>query len=171
MTLGEFLSFLNSNPVYIIFYLILMPFAAWLAGVMGKGEGYLPPWKYLYSGLVYLVCIPGIFAIALNVYQFLFERRSIMDMQLNTQLLPVFSMVVTLLIIRRNVDLKFIPGFDRLGGLITIIAALIILMWAVDRTRIIVFSYLPVQYLIGIFIILLIAIRWGWSRLFSGTRS
>ena len=166
MTLGDFLSYLNNHPVYIIAYLIILPFAAFLAGVMGRGEGHLPPWKYLYSVIVYLVCIPGIFAIALNVYQFVFERGSIMNMQLNTQLLPVFSMVATLLIIRRNVDFAYIPGFDRLSGLLWMIMALLVIMWAIDKTRIIVFSYIPIQYLLVIFIALLMIIRLGWSRLF-----
>ncbi len=165
MTLGEFLTFLNNNPIYIIFYLIILPFAAFLAGRFGKNEGHLSPWKYLYAVIIYLVCIPGIFALALNIYLFLFERQRIFDMQINTQLLPVFSMIATLLIIRRNVNLELIPGFHKLSGLITMIAALMSIMWFIDRIRIIVFSYLPIQYLLLIFVVLLIAIRFGWSRI------
>jgi hypothetical protein len=167
MTLGEFLTYLNNNPLYVVVYLILIPFAAWLAGVMSKDEGHRSPWKYIYAVLIYLVCIPGIFALTLNVYLFLFERRSIFDLQVNTQILPVFSMIATLLIIRKDVDLDLIPGFHRISGLIMMIAAAICIMWFVDKVRIIIFSYMPIQSLLLIFVGLLIVIRLGWYWMFQ----
>ena len=164
MTLRQFLDYLNENPMFVIAYLVLIPFAAFLAGVLGKGEGHMSPWKYLYSVIVYLVCIPGIFAITFNIYNFLFERGSIMNAQLNTQILPVFSMILTLFIIKRNVSLDYIPGFGKLSGLIMMIAAVICFMWFFDRVRLFVFSYMPIQQLLLIFIALIVLIRIGWSR-------
>jgi hypothetical protein len=76
-------------------------------------------------------------------------------------------MVVTLLIIRRNVNLDYIPGFDKLGGLVMIIASTLIIMWFIDRMRIIVFSYLRFEYVILFFIGLLLVIRLGWKRAFG----
>jgi hypothetical protein len=38
-------------------------------------------------------------------------------------------------------------------------------MWFVDRIRIIVFSYMPIQYLLLIFLVLLFLIRFGWRRM------
>ena len=167
MTLGELFQQVSEQPVYVVFYFTVIPFAAALAGWLGKGEGHLSPWKYLYATLIYLVCVPGIFSVMLNVYLFLFERRSIFDTNIYTQLLPILSMVGTLLIMRRNVDFDAIPGFDRLSGLVTIISATLIIMWFVDRTHIVVFSYLRFQYVLLIFAALLIFIRFGWSRLTS----
>ena len=42
---------------------------------MGSGEtaDEIWKWRYVYAGLVYLACIPGVFAITLNVYLFLFS--------------------------------------------------------------------------------------------------
>ena len=73
MTLREFFQLLADNHLYVIFFFTIIPFAAWLAGLLGKGEGHLAPWKFLYSTLIYLVCVPGIFAVSLDVYLFLFE--------------------------------------------------------------------------------------------------
>ena len=89
-----------------------------------------------------------------------------MDADVFAQVLPIISMVVTLLLIRRNVSLDYIPGFDKLSGLVTVISAALLIMWFVDRTRIIVFSYLPFQYVILIFIGLLVVIRYGWRKAF-----
>lgn len=167
MTLKEVFELLAANPIYVLFYFCIIPVAAYLAGILGKGEGHLTPWKILYSTLIYFVCVPGIFAISLNVYLFLFERQSIFDMDLYTQVLPVVSMVATLLIIRQNVSLDRIPGFDKLSGLIMIISSTLAIMWFIDRTHIVVFSYLRFEMVLLIFVLLLIAIRYGWSRLFS----
>lgn len=167
MTLREFFQLLADNPAYIIFFFLMIPISALVAGFIGKGEGHLSPWKYLYSVLIYLVCVPGIFAVTLNVYLFLFEKQSIFDTDVYTQILPIVSMIGTLLLIRNNVNLERIPGFGKLSGLVMMIGAILALMWIADKTRIIVFSYLPFQQVILIFVVLLIAVRIGWSRFFG----
>ncbi|HQU59597.1 MAG: hypothetical protein KDD02_05415 [Phaeodactylibacter sp.] len=167
MTLKELFEQLAEHPAYLLFYFAIIPVMAFLAGILAKGEGHMSPWKYLYSTLIYFICVPGIFAITVSVYQFLFQRGSIMDADVFAQVLPVVSMVITLLIIRRNVNLDYIPGFDKLGGLVTVITATFIIMWFIDRTRIIVFSYLPFYQVILIFIALLLVVRYGWSKAFG----
>lgn len=170
MTLQDFFQKIADNPSYIVFYFVIIPLTALLAGWLGKGEGHLSPWKYLYSTLIYLVTVPGIFAVTLSVYFFLFERRSIMQTDMLVQVLPVVSMIATLLLIRRNVRLDQIPGFDKLSGLIMMISATLVIMWVVDRTHFVVFSHMPFQYAILILIGLLIVIRFGWKRLFADNR-
>ena len=167
MTLKEFFDLLTANPAYVIFYFSIIPFAALLAGWLGKGEGHIAPWKYLYTTLIYLICVPGIFAITVSVYQFLFERRSIWEADVFTQVLPIISMILTLQIIRRNVDLAYIPGFDRLGGLVAIITAALAIMWLIDRLRIIAFTFIRFEFVILFLVGLIIIIRFGWSRAFS----
>lgn len=167
MTLRECIALLGENGTYVVFYFLLMPVVALIAGFMGKGEGHLSPWKYFYSTLIYAVCIPGIFAITLSVYLFLFERISIFDSNVYTQILPVISMLGTLFIIRQNVSFDDIPGFGKISGLTMMIASTILIMWFVDKTHIIVFSYLPVSTLLIIFLVLLFVIRFGWKTLLS----
>jgi len=167
MTLKEALDALTANPIYVLIYLSIIPVMAFVAGLISQEKGVEAPWRYLYSTLIYFICVPGIFSITVSVYQFLFERRSIWDADVFVQVLPIISMVVTLLIIRRNVDLDYIPGFDKLSGLVMVIAATLTIMWFVDRLRIIVFSYLRFEYVILFFIGLLFVIRLGWRRAFG----
>ncbi len=171
MTLEELFQQIAENPAYIIFYFIIIPFAAFLAGLLGKGEGHMSPWKYLYSALIFLVSVPGIFSVTLSVYFFLFEKRPIMQTDVFTQIIPVLSMVFTLLAIRKNVNLDYIPGFDKMSGLITMITASLAIMWFIDRTRIWVVSYVRFEVVIGFFIVLLILIRFGWKRILGGGSS
>ena len=170
MTLQEFFNLLADNPFWILSYFLLIPFTALLAGNLGKGEGHLEPWTYLYSVLIYLVCIPGIFAITLSVYLFVFERRSIFQTDIFTQVIPIISMVVTMFLIRRNADLKLIPGFDKITGLVMMIFALFAIFWVMDKTRIFVVSFMPFWQGILIFVGLLLVVRWGWGRMASKSK-
>jgi len=165
MTVGDFFQALSDNPSVVCFLFISVPLTAFLASIFGKNEGAVTPWKELYTTLVYLTCIPGIFAITLNVYYFLFEKQRIADASLYVQVLPIISMAITLWLIRKNVDFKDIPGFEKLGGLITILAAVIIFMWILEKTRIFVFTMIPFGYFIVFFIVLLVLIRVGWKKM------
>ncbi len=167
MTLQELFDLIAGHPAYILFYFAIIPFAGFMAGLLSKGEGHLAPWKFLYSILIYAVCIPGIFAVTLDVYFFLFEKRSILDTDVYTQILPVVSMVLTLLIIRQNADFDYIPGFDKLSGLMMMIAATLGIMWFVDRTHIYAITYLRFEVVLLIFFVLLLLIRFGWSKIFK----
>lgn len=169
MTLQELFNLLDhpTNASIMLSYLIIIPIAALLLGFVSGKEGHLAPWKYIYAALIYLICIPGIFAVTLNAYLFLFENQSIFYTNIYTQILPVFSMVVTLLIIRSYVDLDWIPGFNKLPGLLIIIFSTMAIMWFVDRTRIIMFSFLRFEYVLIIFVVLLLLIRYGWKSVIN----
>lgn len=167
MTLNDLLTYLGNHPESIVLYFAILPMAAlilaWVAGVEGRDA----PWKFLYSAIIYLSAVPGIFALSLNVYIFLFERTSILNMDIYTQVLPIVSMILTLSIVRRNVDLSYIPGFDKLSGLLMLIAATIGLMWLVDRTRIFAIISMPFSVVVLIFAGLLLALSLGYRQFFG----
>ncbi|MEO5906541.1 MAG: hypothetical protein ABIQ11_07435 [Saprospiraceae bacterium] len=165
MTLGEFFTWTADHPGFLLAYFIGVPLIAVLAGMFGKGEGHLSPWKYLYSTLIYMVSIPGIFAVTLSIYLFLFERRSIMDTNLYTQVIPILSMAATILIIKRQVTLDQVPGFDKLSGLIMIIATMMALMWIIDKTHIYAITFMPFYVVILILLAGFFVIRYGLRRL------
>ncbi len=165
MTLKEFFDLLAANPEILIFFFIACPLTALLSSWLGRGDGHISPWKYLYSTLVYLICIPGIFAVTLNIYLFLFERQSIFDADIWTQVLPIISMIVTLLLIRKNVSFDQVPGFGKIHGLMLIIGAILMLMWLIDRTHIIAITFIPFQQVILAFLVLLAIAMIGWWRM------
>lgn len=167
MTLGDFFRICSENPAFLMFYMIAVPLTALLAWMFGKGEGHISPWKYLYSVLVYLTCIPGIFAVTLSIYMFLFERRSILDTNIYTQIVPVISMIVTLILIRRNVSLDVVPGFGKLSGLLLIITAVIVLFWILDRMRIFAITFIPFIWIIVLFLVIVLVAIIGVRRLKS----
>lgn len=165
MTLQQLFQHIGENPNFILFYFLIIPIAAIIAGILGKGEGHFSPWKYLYASLIFMVSIPGIFAVALNAYFFLFQRGDIMQTDIYIQVLPIIVMLVTIFVIRRNVDLSLIPGFDKISGLWFFLFATMFLMWMLEKVHFVVFSYLPFQYLLGIFAILFTLIYFGWKKI------
>jgi hypothetical protein len=167
MTLREFFDFLGDNPLIILAYFFFIPFTAWVAGLLGRGEGHLSPWKYLYAALIYAVCIPGIFALTLSVYLFMFERGSVMNVDVLLQALPILSMVLTLAIIRRAVDFDLVPGFGKISSLMMLIATVFILMYLADRTHLIAFVNVPVHYLALIVLGLVLLFRLAFKRLLA----
>ncbi|AFK04669.1 hypothetical protein Emtol_3541 [Emticicia oligotrophica DSM 17448] len=164
MTLRELFQQIGENPNFLLFYFLIIPSSAAIAGILGKDEGHLSPWKYLYATLIYLVSIPGIFAVALNAYFFLFQRGDVMQTDVYLQILPIIVMVLTIFLIRRNVDLSLVPGFDKISGLWFMLFTTMLLMWLLEKIHIVVFSYLPFQYLLVVFAVLFALIYLGWRR-------
>lgn len=143
MTLGEFLNQFGQHHELIVFYAVATPLTALLAGLFSKSQGHLSPWRYLYAILVYISCLPGIFAVTLNIYLWFFEGRSILESDIFTQIIPVLVMLLTLWIIRRSVMLDQIPGFDRISGLLALILIIFAFLWILEKTRILFISYFP----------------------------
>ena len=164
MTLQECFDILSANPAVIVFYFCVVPITAILSGELDRGEGHMSPWKYLYSVLVYLATVPGMFAVTLIIYLFLFEGRSIMEFDIYTQLLPIVSMIITLWIVKKNVNLELIPGFDKLSTLMFIILVIFMAMWILNRVRIIAFAHFPMYWVLIIFAILVIILRFLFKQ-------
>lgn len=164
MTINDLFQYAQDHPMNVVFYFLFIPFAALLAGWMEREEGHLPPWNYLYSTLVYLVAVPAILAVAYTIYKWLFERGSILDANILLQLLPIGSMLLTFFIVKKQVRIEALPGFDRLSGMVMMISAALVIMWFLDKVRIVAFTYMPIQYLLIIFLVLLFVIRYGWRR-------
>jgi len=167
MTLTEFFDWVSSEPGWLIAYFVTLPLLALLFGKLGRENVIYSPWNYLFSAIIYLVCVPGIFALTLNVYLFLFERQSVFEANMVTQWLPILGMAVTVPVVQRQVDLDYVPGFGRLSGLMVMITLVLTLMWVVDRTRLWFISYLPVGYVLVIFSALLIGMYWAMGRMFG----
>ena len=164
MTLAQFYDYLSAHPLLTLAFFTFPPVAAGFVAWLGRGRGFESPWRQVYAVLVFWVSVPGIFAFTLMAYLFLFERQSVWSVDLLTQVVPLLSMVATLYLVQRNVDLAYVPGFGRLSGLLGIIFALLFFMYVSQHFRWITFTYLPAStVLIGFALVLLLAL-WGARR-------
>lgn len=166
MTLHELFDAAAARPEWVVSFFIILPVIAATMWWIAKDHGTDSPWRYVYSVLVYLTCIPGILAFSLAVYLFVFQRGDILNTDLTIQVLPILSMLLTLWLVRRNVDFKDIPWFDNISRMITIIFIAMIFMFLVDKIHIYSFTYVPLWQIVLIFVILVLLVRYAWARLF-----
>lgn len=171
MTLQDVFNEIGQNPTLVMGFFIGLPILTFVALLFSKGgshdDSHDSPWKYFYSGIIYAACVPGIFALTLTVYTFLFEGKSLLNVNFFVYFLPIISMIITILILRTRLDLKRIPGFDQLSGLMMMIAAAFIGVLIIQKTRIWVIFHGSAWMLLGIFVALFLAFKIGWERMSS----
>src|SRR5580765_8569421 len=105
MTINDLVQMANGHRLALVIFFLCPPIIAWLCGLIhGKGNGGNAPWKYIYSVMVYLVCIPGLFSSVLTGYALFFRRENMLDVNLAVYVLPIISMIVTLIFIHKTVN-------------------------------------------------------------------
>jgi hypothetical protein len=167
MTTRELIVLAGQHPVALGATFIIPPVVAWgLGRIHERTRGGAAPWKYFYSVLVYLVCVPGMFAGVLTAYTLFFSHENLLDVNPLVYFLPVVSMVVTLVFIRKNVSFDEVPGFDRLSGLMVMVGCSFGIALAVQKTNIWIFFGGSIERMFllaaGVFALL----KWGTYRLF-----
>ena len=167
MTIQALIDLLSEHPIYITAYFLALPVLAWATNWISMEQGHISPWNYLYSAIIFATCIPGIFSIALSIYMFLFQRGNILNTNILTQVRPVFSMILTITTIRRNVALEHIPGSERISSLVLLICSVLLLMYIIDRTHIIAWVSIPVGYFLLILIALLLVVRFTLKKIMA----
>ncbi|HAP42643.1 MAG: hypothetical protein A2087_13820 [Spirochaetes bacterium GWD1_61_31] len=137
MSIRDFLKMLSGHGVVTALVLVAVPLASLVWGLLHRrvrsGQA---PWKYGYSALVYLACIPGMLSAVLVAYSVFFTRENLLDADFLTYFLPLLTMAASLLLIRRRVAFAELPGFGRLSGLMILLAVSFALALAIDKTRI-----------------------------------
>lgn len=142
-----------------------------LIGILhGPEHGSGAPWRYLYSFLLYAACVPGIFSAVLFVYSLFFTAEDLLDVNLTVYLVPVVAMVVTIGLMRRSVDFKSVPGFNRLTGLITMIAVAFIVAIVLRSLRVWLFFGASLAWFFGLSVGIFLLFNWGGRLLFGRKR-
>jgi hypothetical protein len=166
MTLRELFQYATNNPVYLYYFFVGIPAICFLILILFQNPNNALKIKWVLSVLCFLAVVPGIFALTLNIYNFLFERQSILDINLFLQVLPIVSMALSLFLIKRVLPFDYIPGFEKLTQISTIIFGIMAIMWIIDRTHIMAFAFIPFSYIIIGFLALLILVRYVLPKLF-----
>lgn len=172
MTLRELIELSDRAPLIVIAVFVVLPLIAWLCGRLNKNPGEITTgWRYVYSVLVYLVCVPGMFAAVLVGYTLFFVRANLLDVSLTVYVLPQVSMLATLLIIRQRVSFEIIPGFDRLWALLVLLGTAFAIALAIQKANIWVFFGGSLQQLALIALGVFLLGRWATRSLFAARRT
>jgi hypothetical protein len=166
----ELFSYFEEHPWYLIGYTVGLPVVAIaLRLVHGGLRAQLSPWKYLYSAVIYLSCIPGIFVFFSALYLAVFRRENLLGLDMVVYALPVLSMIFTLLVVKRTIDFDDIPGFQRISGLFALTVATFALLFVLDRLRILIFFRASIVWFLVLGIAIFFGLKIG-ARLLFGKR-
>ncbi|MFC2155381.1 hypothetical protein ACFLRB_02675 [Acidobacteriota bacterium] len=168
MSIQDLINLLSKHQ-YIVFGVICaIPLISFFAVLMqGKKNCRESKIRYLYSVLIYLSCIPGMFAAVLTGYSLFFLRTNLLRLNLFVYILPIIAMTVTLLIIKRKNSFKDIPGFDRILGLMLMMAVSFLVAFAIYRTVILIGFFGSFANLFVIAVIIFILLKIAAAKLFK----
>lgn len=167
MTPNELMAFASANPT-LIGTLIAAP------AVAATALQLTPPLHHprggiavLWSAVVYAACVPGIFAVVALIYMAAFMRTNLMNIDLLAVFGPIASMIATLGLAGRKVNIGDLPGVDRLGGMLMMLGATFMVVFLLERTRIVVLFHGSVWTLLFLCAVLFIVFKVGMSRVFG----
>lgn len=162
MTPRELLARLAADPWPLVAFYGAVPAAALVLGLVHRRDGgNESPWKYLYSLLVYAACVPGLLGAVVTGYMLFFSRENLLDVNVLVTLVPVVSMVVTLLVAGRHVDFDRLPGFGRLSGLMVTIGLSFVIVLFLQKLNVFVFFGGSVVLLVSAAAFVFALLRWG----------
>jgi len=167
MTIQDLIQTANGHPLALVLFFVSPPAIAWLCGLIhGRGNGGQSPWKYIYSVLVYAVCVPGLFSSVLTGYSIFFRHADLLNVNLVIYFLPIVSMIVTLILIHKTVNFENVPGFDRISGLMVMIGCSFIIALAIDKSRILFLFHGSIAMLFALAAGVFALLKWGTYILF-----
>jgi hypothetical protein len=167
MTVNDLIKLASGHLLALVLFFVAPPVIAWICGAIhGRGNGGNAPWKYVYSVLVYLVCIPGLLASVLTGYQLFFQRGDLLNVNIAVYFLPILSMIVTLIFIHKTVNFENVPGFDRISGLMVMIGCSFVIALAIDKTRIWLMFHGSIAMLFALAAGIFALLKWGTYMLF-----
>lgn len=169
MTLLELFDLIDRHPLPVLAYFAGLPLMAW---AFSHYRSAVPlresPLRWLYSAILYGVCMPGIIAavaLADNL-----AHGGVMQVGLYTQLLPLLSMLAVFALFRQLPGLEAIPGFRRLTGFIWLLILTAIALWLLMRTRIWIIFGGGIGTLLILMALLFLALKWAFDRVFGEGR-
>jgi len=106
------------------------------------------------------------FAGVITAYTLFFSRENLMDVNMLVYFLPIVSMIVTLVLIRKSVSFDEVPGFDRLSDLMATVGISFALALAIQKTNIWIFFGGSIVWLFILAAAIFLLLKWSAGRLF-----
>lgn len=167
MTINQLLQN-SASPVILLTFFIGLPLLAFAIGFFHQRKnGERGNTRYVYSVLTYLSTIPGTFSATLILYGMFFVHTNLLNVNVLVYFLPLLSMFATLMIIGRQAQFSRLPGFDRLSGLLVMLAITFAVLLFVYKTRIFIAFFGSFQYLLLLGVVVFLLLKWSMKKMFG----
>jgi hypothetical protein len=168
MTIRDLYFWSQEHPRVLILFFGALPLLAEILGIFVKNR--MQPNRAIACAmgvLVYLACIPGMFALMLTGAVFLFDRQDVRDLDLLVTILPIASMGLTLGLLWRRVDLQVVPGFERLSGLMVLLGVSFGVVFILSRFFLVGVLHGSITALVTAAAVVFAALKLGSRKLFK----
>lgn len=164
MTIQDIINSLSYSPLPIFIYygVIALTTVALLNLIKESNVNNL---KYVASAIVYGVCVPGIFSVLLIFYTLFLLNTSLLEVSMTIYFLPIVMMAFVLYGLNKKLKMRLIPGFDRLSGLMILIAITMLIIFVLQRTYFGVLFIGGFFQILVVFIILFLLLKMAWTKL------
>lgn len=136
MTIEDLLTYLTNDKTALFLFFILLPIITVIITIVSAGRSLEKPYSYLFSGLLFVVCIPGVLSITLWIYSMFFERKAIWQLPFFVYYLPIIIMAICIYILKKKrIPIRRLPWSGELYELLvlsTITFASILIMMKLD---------------------------------------
>lgn len=164
MTIQNLITLLNDNPYYILSYFLILFLIAIYSNIVVSPKN-ISQIKYIMSGLIYLVAIPGMLSVLLLLYNVLFLSTNILTLSLVSYFVPIVAMTATIIIINKKVKMAKLPGFTKLTSLFVMIILSFGILYILKRSFFGVIILGSFTNLILVFVGILIILRFCLYKL------
>ena len=165
MSVNELLERLDDYTGWAVCFFAALPMLALMVSLLYKRAAKSAFVESVFSAIIYLSAIPGVFAGILIFYLLFFTRTNLMNVDIVFSFLPVISMGLVFGIIGKNANFDDLPGFGRLTGLMLLIAIVSSVTLAIYKLRIFVGFFASIEALVGIAIAVFVLFKVGLARL------
>ncbi|MEE4355470.1 MAG: hypothetical protein V2I97_03325 [Desulfococcaceae bacterium] len=168
MTLQEIIAKIGQTDYRILLAIFLAPpiLVRIISRIHPRRGGNEPPWNYIYSFFVYLVCVPGMCSCVLTAYSVFFIRQNLLNVNFAVYFLPILCMIGTLVLVGKNAEWNRLPGVDRLYALMIILVVSFGIALAIQKSRIWIVFGGTVGTLILVALFCFALLKWGSYMLF-----
>ena len=165
MSVNELLERLDDHTGSAICLFAALPLLAFFFTLLYKRAAKNALIESVFSAIIYLSAIPGVFACILIFYLLFFTGTNLLNVDMVYSFLPIISMGLVFGIIGKNARFDDLPGFGRLTGLMLLIAIVSGVTLAIYKLRIFVGFFASIEALIGIAVAVFVLFKIGLARL------
>ena len=165
MSVNELLKRLDDHTGWAICFFAVLPLLALCFSFLYKRAARNAFIESVFSAIIYLSAIPGVFACILIFYLLFFTRTNLLNVDIVFSFLPIVSMGLVFGIIGKNASFDDLPGFGRLTGLMLLIAIVSGVTLAIYKLRIFVGFFASIEALVGIAIAVFVLFKIGLAKL------
>ncbi len=114
MTIQDIINWFSQNENLILGYFIaILILTIFVILIINRNNS--KNLKYVISGLVYAVTVPGILSVILTLYTLFMLQQNLLEVNIIAYFVPIVAMVITLIIIRASLKTPYF-GHDFLSA-------------------------------------------------------